>query len=661
MLLHSTVMTTQYVNPVYTGSCADPFVLKHRGEYWCYSTGFSMDGRCFTVLHSPDLVNWKEMAGAMAPLADGYTEYWAPEVTYDNGRFLMYYSAGDGVQMHIRAAIAPHPSGPFVDSGHQLTTDAFAIDAHVFEDDDGTRYLFYATDFLTHSHVGTGTVCDRMIDALTLAGEARPVTLACYDWHVFDPERAEKGGVRWHTIEGPSVLKYKGLYYQMFSAGNWQNISYGVSYAVTDEICGGEWRQVADGERVLPILRTLPGQVIGPGHNSVIRGPDNLQLFCVYHRWKEDRSVRVLAIDRLEWAGERLIVLGASSSPQPIPIPPTRTDGLLDDIAVIRGGWTVRDAETLQESEDSSAEARVEIGAPHFVLEVSLRALGVEARQGGIGLELWDSTSVVLRFIIFSSPNRVLAAWRSNHSWQEQELTLPSQFSLAVYHLVRIECNAMVFKVTLDGNVAHCTGALSSHALGASLVTRERSAAFSGFAVTVGWQDTFADPSVSLAALGWNTDAPGDWHIENGELRAMCSPDTGTSIFKGPFLTSFELIVNARLERGFAAAESYGTVLSGVDEQPAGMMMIRRWAMGWCVSGGDSAAEGLLPMPTEFDPFISQHFRIRRVEGLASIWWESVFLGSLKVPETPVQIGLRVENAVVGFDMVRLTALRDSQ
>src|SRR5439155_16826806 len=99
--------------------------------------------------------------------------------------------------------------------------------------------------------------------------------------------------------------------------------SYGVSYAIGDSIATpDEWLQVADGERVLPLLRTLPGQIIGPGHNSVVRGPDNRQLFCVYHRWSADLGERQMAIDPLEWAGERMLVLGPSDVPQPGPLAP---------------------------------------------------------------------------------------------------------------------------------------------------------------------------------------------------------------------------------------------------------------------------------------------------------------------------------------------------
>jgi GH43 family beta-xylosidase len=339
-----------YLNPVYPRSCPDPFVLKVRGEYWCYSTGLQEDGRAFGILHSRDLVEWRPLPGALEPLPGGHTCYWAPEVVEHGGRFYLYYSVGNEEAMEIRAAVAEHPAGPFVDAGRRLTSEAFAIDAHVFQDLDGTRWLFYATDFLDRSHIGTGTVRDRLLDPFTLAGDPRPVALPRHDWHVYHPNRPEKGGVRWHTVEGPFVLARKGLYYEMFSGGNWQNPTYGVSYATTRDIASGEeWTQAADGERVLPVLRTT-GEVVGPGHNSVVRGPDNRQLFCVYHRWSPDASARVLAIDPLDWAGERLLVLGPTTTPQRAPLPPTIT------------------------LPDRSGEAWCDVPAPSFLLEASLRA-----------------------------------------------------------------------------------------------------------------------------------------------------------------------------------------------------------------------------------------------------------------------------------------------
>lgn len=321
-----------YLNPVYGRSFADPFVLKHCGVYYAYSTGHARDGLVFEVITSTDLVNWEPLGGAMQPLATGDPFYWAPEVTYHDGRFYLYYSVGNETLMTLRVAVSDRPAGGFIDSGVKLTAQDFAIDAHVFRDDDGTRWMFYATDFLDYPQIGTGTVVDRMIDMFTLAGNPRPVTRARYDWQVYDPARKEKGGVRWHTIEGPFVLKRKGMYYEMFSGGNWQNISYGASFAVSDTLENdNEWTQFSDGEKTLPLIRTIPDKVIGPGHNSVIRGPNNRELYCVYHRWVDDE--RVLAIDRMDFAGgDRMFISGPTYAPQPAPYQPAALDAEVTEI-----------------------------------------------------------------------------------------------------------------------------------------------------------------------------------------------------------------------------------------------------------------------------------------------------------------------------------------
>ncbi|MDQ3908620.1 MAG: glycoside hydrolase family 43 protein, partial [Acidobacteriota bacterium] len=388
-----------YLNPVHARDFPDPFVLKFAGCYFAYCTGFRRDGRAFGVMRSRDLVRWEELAGALAPLPGGHTCYWAPEVSHRGGKFLMYYSVGNETLMHIRVAVSDRPEGPFVDSGHRLTAEEFAIDPHVFADTDGARYLFYATDFLTHTHIGTGTVVDRLIDDFTPEGRPRPVTRARYDWQVYDPNRKEKGGVRWHTVEGPFVLKRKGRYYEMFSGGNWQNVSYGVSYATSDQILTDEeWRQHADGVKVLPILRTIPGEVIGPGHNSVVRGPDNQQLFCVYHRWAEQG--RVLSIDRMEFVGDALAVVGPTTTPQPAPNGPwfsdyfdgPRDEGLGVGWKCAGGRWSVRDGEARQEATDGAAEVRCEVAAQSFIAEVSLRSLAGEA-GGAFGACVWEGES----------------------------------------------------------------------------------------------------------------------------------------------------------------------------------------------------------------------------------------------------------------------------
>ena len=55
-----------YLNPVYPKSFPDPFVLKFRGEYFGYSTGFAADGNVFGMIRSSDLAELRPRYNAAA-------------------------------------------------------------------------------------------------------------------------------------------------------------------------------------------------------------------------------------------------------------------------------------------------------------------------------------------------------------------------------------------------------------------------------------------------------------------------------------------------------------------------------------------------------------------------------------------------------------------
>jgi GH43 family beta-xylosidase len=672
-----------YLNPVYGRDFPDPFILKHGGEYWAYCTGFRRDGRAFGVLHSTDLVNWRELEGALAPLPGDHPCYWAPEVVYENGRFLMYYSVGNEKLMHLRVAVAEHPAGPFTDSGRRLTDAEFAIDAHVFVDEEGVRWLFYATDFLTHTHIGTGTVCDRMLDPFTLAGEPRPVTRARYNWQVYDPERKEKGGVRWHTVEGPFVLRRKNLYYQMFSGGNWQNLTYGVSYAVSERVArAGEWEQLADGERVLPILRTIPEKVVGPGHNSVVRGTDNRQLFCVYHAWDGEHG-RVLAIDRLDWVGERMTVLGATTTPQPAPLAPTFAGFSGDREPDLGEGWTcegvgrwsVRGGEARQESAvTGAASARCAAGATGFLAEVSLRTLDAATTAttatGAFGLALLKDGERILQFTLEPGTNEARCAWLATGGERaETRFALPADFDGRALHLLRAEIDGRYATIFLDERVVRWQGTLNIAPDALSLVTEGARAAFKGFELTSGWEELFMQPERPLAERGWRHAGEG-WQLEDNLLRFGDVEGHNRTIDKGLLLESYELVVNARLEResargtgcyGFrpaCGAKGFDPLLTVERDDAAG----DRWTLVARNFKNDSRENDPIveswPLPSSFDPFVMQQFRFRKQHGRLAIHWEATPLGDIDITTEATGVGLYAHRASVAFDMVRVTGLK---
>jgi GH43 family beta-xylosidase len=643
-----------YLNPVYHRDFPDPFVLKYLGEYWAYGTGFWDDGRAFGILRSSDLVHWQPVGGAMEPLPGGHTCYWAPELLYDNGRFYLYYSVGNEETMQIRVAVANHPAGPFVDSGHTLTREPFAIDAHVFTDDDGRRYLFYATDFLDHSHIGTGTVYDEMLDFYTLAGRPQPATRACYDWQVYHPQRPEKGGVRWHTVEGSFVLKRKGLYYHLFSGGNWQNPSYGVGYATSPTLDRpDEWPQACDGERVLPVLRTIPGVVIGPGHNSVVRGPDNRQLYCVYHRWDTAANGRVPAIDRLDWAGERLLVLGPSHTPQPIPLPPSFA-GFSRGWRSITGQWAVQaDGSAVL----TAGEVRYPIPIPAFLAELSLRA-DQPAAGGLFGLKLYAGEEELFRFWLPPAKNIAAVAWHTfDNGWQEQELPLPAAFDPTAYHLLRLELDGRRLSLALDEPLCRWQGRLAAEPAELALFAEATSAAFAGFSATIGWEDSFMDTAATPQDNGWHGQPEAGWRLDQQQLWFTAASGPG-HLVKGPLLPAYELVVNARLAGTATADCCYGFYPAWqTPAQPGPLLVIEQEETNWVLRWQEADTHHIFPLPAPFDPTTYHHFHLRKENGRLHLYWEGLPIAEGTVTTQPTTVALYAGHSSVAFDLVRVTAI----
>jgi GH43 family beta-xylosidase len=312
-----------YTNPVCPHTFADPFVLRHGSFYYAYGTApGGADGRAFPVMRSPDLVRWESLGYALVP--PGGHDFWAPEVAYHDGTFYMYYSAQgiDGRDHQLRVATSADPAGPFLDAGVVLVPgQPFSIDAHPFRDDDGQWYLFYCVDFLEledDHRVGTGIVVDRMLDMRALEGKPRMVHRPHEDWHLFLKARTMYGNVYdWHTVEGAAVLRHAGRYYCFYSGGAWEKDNYGVSWVVADHPLG-PYRRPEEGGRAL-LMSTLPGQLIGPGHNSFVASPGGGETWIVYHAWGPDRAGRRMCIDRLRWEGDRPVTDGPTATAQPAP------------------------------------------------------------------------------------------------------------------------------------------------------------------------------------------------------------------------------------------------------------------------------------------------------------------------------------------------------
>jgi beta-xylosidase len=303
--------------PVWSGYLADPFAWRSADGAWyavgtgaAEAAGEAGASRIFPMLRSRDFARWELLPDALDPPGvEQGPDWWAPAAAEVDGRHYLYYSVGDSAipRHQLRVAVSDEPGGPYRD--HAALTDTermpFAIDPHPFLDVDGSWWLFYARDFLDRegdAHAGTALVADRLIGMTRLAGKERVILRARHDWTLFAAKRTMYGRVwDWHTLEGPCVVHRHGRYWCLYSGACWGNASYGLDYAVSDYVDGPY--SDAGSEAGPRLLRTTPGVVSGPGHATIVVGPDGGD-YLAYHAWDERGEVRSMRLDRLTWTRE---------------------------------------------------------------------------------------------------------------------------------------------------------------------------------------------------------------------------------------------------------------------------------------------------------------------------------------------------------------------
>lgn len=271
-----------YRNPILTeGSPADPHVIRVDGTYYLYAT---THGRGYDVLTSRDLVHWEHKGRAFDDPRHGA---WAPDVFHNargDGKFYLYYTDNAATPTpgpfgkQIGVAVADSPLGPFIDQ--RVLVDG-AIDAHLFQDEDGKYYLYYAS-----IADGFKIVVQPMADPLTPAGEPTVLLQPTEPWET----------AAGHVTEGPFVLKRDGTYYLMYSGSGADSPQYAIGYATAKSPTGPFTKFKGN-----PIAAQRDG-LYGPGHHAVTTGPDG-KLWLVYHQ-KHNAGTnyhRFVAIDPLWW------------------------------------------------------------------------------------------------------------------------------------------------------------------------------------------------------------------------------------------------------------------------------------------------------------------------------------------------------------------------
>jgi len=277
-------------------SHADPYILKAEdGRFYVYVTGVSG----VHAYVSETLTGDYRYIGKVFSVA-GKKEYWAPAVSYIDGKYYMYVSFmnEDSEDVHeeaIHVAVSDTPEGPFGDVKPLL--DPFSIDAHVVENASGL-YIFYSVNDYEAERAGTYIVVDKMKSPTEVTGAPVSVLRPSIDEEIFMKDRFREGQ-HWHTLEGAFYFFHRGYHYLMYSGNCYQNEYYFLGCASsadsTDDLTRVKFSKQPSECEYAPVIAKNEFEA-GTGHNSVIEVDG--ELYCIYHGRDIPPDLRLLGDSR---------------------------------------------------------------------------------------------------------------------------------------------------------------------------------------------------------------------------------------------------------------------------------------------------------------------------------------------------------------------------
>jgi GH43 family beta-xylosidase len=650
-----------YTNPVIGDpqhvehEIADPFVLKWNGEYYLYTSGDPI-----TAYQSADLIHWSSIGPVLQssdkPEAWNQADVWAPEVVYRNGKFYMYYTASrksddwrvGEMARRIGVATSLSPRGPFLDSGKPVTP-GWGIDGTVFRDPDGgAEYLFYS--YLYEPHLpGAGIIADRLTSWNMVERKPSNITRGSEAWEDKDGD-PNNGSLR-YTNEAPTVTKHHGRYYMMYSGGSWDLPTYSLAYAASDLLPEGGLAGKGWHKFIPPILRSTP-LVDAPGHNALVKAPNNVDDVCVYHARAVpflDPWNRLPFVDRLYWNHDRMYMN-----------PPTLGDLSAPDRPIF-ASYGKKDERHVPGQADISQIVPELSGYTNFIYELNLRTFPREIKparntsahndNAGAGAIVFQKDQNWVRVAI-ESGIVALRAKIAGKFLPPVAYELPPDFVPDALHQLLITRNANQFDVQLDGvHVLFGSYELGGQRGGVGPFSVKMPAEFRYQALTPYYDDVFETPD---SAPSWQVQS-GTWVVEQGALRQVAGGPNRYVAFKGDSTDNYEFTASVLWRDNDSLTSKVGVVaaqnnkelvLAGFDKT------IWPFARFWVqhISDGTVRDSFSVGLPRGFQYDVYHTIRVIKQSTAFTFVLDGKEIAAARFPIGAAQPGVFTEGARAAFD-----------
>jgi len=296
----------------------DPSIAKDGDTWYVFSTNNGPERKGeLSIRCSRDLHQWKRCGYVFPRIPDwiqkespGTKELWAPDISYFNGEFHLYYAFSlfgkniSGIALVTNKTLDPaSPNFRWVDRGLVLRSraedDFNAIDPNLVVDDHGNTWLsfgsFWSGIKMRRIDPKTGLLSSEDSKVYSLAARKRPATVP-------PPKPGLPGD--WQAIEAPFVIRHEGFYYLFVSfdlccrgtKSNYKTMV-GRSRNATGPYVDANGTPMLDGGGTL--LLGGNQRWIGPGGASLLQQKDGDLI--VYHAYDRKTGEPWLQISTLAW------------------------------------------------------------------------------------------------------------------------------------------------------------------------------------------------------------------------------------------------------------------------------------------------------------------------------------------------------------------------